>query len=415
MLLPCKVLALLHTNEREGSHAAREVAHLRTIEIDGIRGWASFSVLLFHVLWEMLGVLVPSLRSPLLAPLLDGHLAVYVFFVLSGDALSSAFFRTHSLESVDRLLVNRYARLTVPICMSCTLVFVLMRAGLDFHLSAPPIVHEAWLGRFLKVTPSIPSLLKYSLIGVYANHRSDTSYNPMLWTMSLELVGSMATFLTCYVWARLRSPAATIGAVALFLLVVKSEYGLFFAGVLLAYCRSEGLLERLKAHQVWQVVSLLAIVAVGFVIVSHANEEPIYLDLIDSVLLVLCFYTNRGLLAFFRTRVSRFLGDLSFPIYLVQFPVIISLMSWLLLKASRAGGDIPSATLLWIALAAIAATFVTAKMFRLLEEMILRFLRRQTLRILAVRELSRTATSIEVGPRAPIVTPLPIAGPGGPI
>jgi peptidoglycan/LPS O-acetylase OafA/YrhL len=357
---------------------------MRTIEIDGIRGWASASVLLFHVFWEMLGLLEPELRSPLLAPLLDGHLAVFVFFVLSGDALSSAFFRSGNPVDVDRLLVNRYGRLTVPILMTCSLTFLIMKSGQDYHNAAAIVVHrEDWLGKFLQIAPSIRGLLTYSFIDVYVNHRSQTAYNPMLWTMSLELVGSMITFLACYLWPRLKNPALVIAFVAVFLMLLKSEYCLFLAGILLAYARSRSGLQVLSARPYWQLLSLSAVIAVGITIKSFPGVENNYVDLPASILLVLCFYTNRGFLAFFRSRISRILGDLSFPIYLVQFPVIISLMSWLLVRASREGA-LSRATIFTIAIETIAATLILAKIFRLLEERVLRHLFRLTLRILRV-------------------------------
>lgn len=49
------------------------------------------SVLIFHLAWELFGAVVPAFRTPALRFVLDGNLAVCVFFVLSGDALSLGF------------------------------------------------------------------------------------------------------------------------------------------------------------------------------------------------------------------------------------------------------------------------------------------------------------------------------------
>lgn len=352
----------------------------RTIEIDGIRGWAAFSVLAFHILWEMLGALIPSLRSRYLSPLINGDLDVCIFFVLSGDALSSPFFHG-SMDDIDRLLVNRYLRLTIPIAMSCALVFALMTLGLDYHVHAAAIVHvQSWLGVFLNFPPSLYGLVNYSLIGVYADHHPETAYNPMLWTMAIEMVGSMATFLTCYVWSRLRNPIAVVAAVGLFLLVTNSMYCLFFAGVLLGYARREGWLDQLRANLPWQVVSVLLPAAVYVVLVPFKGSPVAYFDLIAAIVLVVCFYTNRGFLAFFRARVSRILGDVSFPVYLVQFPIIISLMSWMLLQ-----GDLTRVRLCIIAVAAMAATLVVAQAFRWIEKPLLRYAGKKTRELLGSR------------------------------
>ena len=68
------------------------VSTMRIDYLDGVRGWASLMVLLFHAFWETFGNVLPVFRNPVTAFLLDGHLAVFVFFVLSGDALSTAWF-----------------------------------------------------------------------------------------------------------------------------------------------------------------------------------------------------------------------------------------------------------------------------------------------------------------------------------
>src|SRR5262245_41931407 len=80
---------------REKKHArARRRVHERVHEIDGVRGWAALSVLFFHLFWELFGGVVPAFRSSILRFWLDGPLAVYIFFVLSGDALSWPFLLT---------------------------------------------------------------------------------------------------------------------------------------------------------------------------------------------------------------------------------------------------------------------------------------------------------------------------------
>ena len=99
----------------------------RLREMDGLRGWASLSVMLSHLL---LGVFVkaepPALTpflKPFLEPLLGGTLDVAVFFVLSGDALSASYWGQRSRKAVIRLAVKRYFRLGIPILGSCLIVF----------------------------------------------------------------------------------------------------------------------------------------------------------------------------------------------------------------------------------------------------------------------------------------------------
>src|SRR5450631_1534210 len=143
----------------------------RAAEIDGIRGWASLVVVLYHAFGEMLKFAVPATRSPMFAPIFAADIAVAVFFVLSGDALSIAFFDGGQYGAVDRLFVRRYFRLTIPILMSCFITYAIMKIGVDYHSAAAIILRrQDWLGSFLDFSPSIFGLLKYSLIDVYVAH-----------------------------------------------------------------------------------------------------------------------------------------------------------------------------------------------------------------------------------------------------
>ena len=170
---------------------------VRLHEIDGLRGWAALSVVLFHLFWEMFGQLQPAFRSPFLALLLDGRMDVAVFFVLSGDALSAAYWMRQSRASLARLAVKRYFRLGVPIFASSLIVFVLMKTGLIFsHQAAAMVGREDWLGLFLHYNYSVVGFIRYTAFGVFFNQTATGSLNPFLWPMQVELLGSILVF--CY-------------------------------------------------------------------------------------------------------------------------------------------------------------------------------------------------------------------------
>ncbi len=55
--------------------------------LDGLRGWAALVVVVFHFTWEMWGVHFPVFRQ-FPASLINGQLAVSIFFTLSGYVLT---------------------------------------------------------------------------------------------------------------------------------------------------------------------------------------------------------------------------------------------------------------------------------------------------------------------------------------
>jgi peptidoglycan/LPS O-acetylase OafA/YrhL len=366
---------------------------IRLHEVNGIRGWAAFIVLLLHTFGEMLKFAVPVVREVWFAPFICGDIAVLVFFVLSGDALSSGFFSGDGLKSIDRLVVRRYFRLTFPIFLSCCLTYLIMSAGLDFHKQAIPILdREDWLGRFLHFDPTIFGLFRYSLIDVYVAHTTDNAYNPFLWTMSIEMIGSMLVFLFCYIWDRLKNPQLVCLALLIFSICIGSYYSLFFGGVLLGYLRITGYLNKLLLNKTYQVCCALVVLAIIALLMlpSYLNLRavPIPIRIVISLLLVFCFYTHNGLKAFFCNRLSRFFGEISFPLYLVHFQVLISLMSWMVVQDYSNSGGIDQTHMLVIGCISMTVSIIAASFFRLVEKRGLKFIDSYVLKVLYQVELN---------------------------
>ena len=107
--------------------------------LDGVRGWCALSVVFFHVYWETFSAAVPAFRNPATGFFFDGHLAVCVFFVLSGEALSTAFFAGKGDAATVRLAIKRYPRLETPILAACLAMF----ARSCRKVSAPPSAGSA--------------------------------------------------------------------------------------------------------------------------------------------------------------------------------------------------------------------------------------------------------------------------------
>jgi peptidoglycan/LPS O-acetylase OafA/YrhL len=360
----------------------------RIAEVDGIRGWAALVVVLFHAFGEMLKYAVPAVHSQWLAPLFAGDVAVSVFFVLSGDALSSAYFAGGGYRCIDRLLVRRYFRLTIPIFMSCLITYCIMVAGLDYHEKAAVILQRPdWLGQFLQFNASIIKFLQYSLIGVYVSHSRELSYNPFLWTMSIEIVGSMLVFLLLYLWERLTKPHLVCIALTLWLLAIGSNFALFFAGVLLGYWRQQGCFEGLLLNSRYQKIALTIVIGVGGgLMLTSEMLKPHWLSpimMLVAILLVFCFYTQGNLRAFFNNKLSHILGDISFPLYLVHFQVLISLMSYLVVADYSSKGAIDQNAMVRFALVTVLMSLIAAWCFRQLERKILKRIDSSVLRILA--------------------------------
>jgi peptidoglycan/LPS O-acetylase OafA/YrhL len=355
----------------------------RIDHIDGLRGWASLSVLCFHMLWETFGSLYPVLRNPFSSFLLDGNLAVYVFFVLSGDALSAPYFRSGDRAAVTRLAAKRYFRLTIPILMTCLAVYLLMRFSLTPFREAAAVVHrEDWLGRFLAFEPSLTRTLRFALVGVYVDTDPTRSQDPFLWTMSVELIGSMLVFLVLYAWKDLTRPALCVVAAGLFLFALDSLFCLFFAGIAFSHWRATGALARFATPPWQRVAAFAGLVAILASVWVRGRGYHLHMmgGMFCAVVLVAVCHVHAGARRFFSSGVSRFLGRISFPVYLVQFPVLVSVTSMLILRYES---RLSLGTAIGIALFSTALVLLLSVGFEILEARLLRAANTRVTRALA--------------------------------
>lgn len=353
---------------------ARPAARFRLHALDGIRGWAAFSVLLFHIFWETFGHLVPAFRNPVTAGLMNGAYDVDVFFVLSGDALSAAFFQRGDRRSVLRAAVGRYPRLVLPILAATAIVFVLMTAHLVFSTPASVIVgRQDWLGHFGTFPPDPWRALRFALRDVFGRVTID-SYMPFLWTMQTELGGSVLVFALLLGYRRLRRPALWIGILALGLLAARSPLCCFMLGLLLGQARGAGVFDRARTRLGPLAVGLGALALYALVCFTQLHPKPgSYLNMVLAGASLALIYSSAGLDRFFgQNLVSKFLGLISFPLYLVHYAVLISLTGWLIVGLSDRGAlTLPAIAA--IAGATIAAALAGAFAFTPVERLTHRF------------------------------------------
>ena len=363
----------------------------RVHEIDGVRGWAALSVIVFHLFWELFGGEVPTFRNAALRFWLDGPLAVYVFFVLSGDALSWPFFASGNARVLDRTVVKRYFRLAIPIFYSSLIGYLLMRAGLTFNHQAGAALHSEWLAGFLSFDPSLASLANFSFSRVFFDFADyPNSYNRFLWPMPIELAGSFAVFAWCYGTAHRPQALRLVLAAVAIAWTVSEYYSLFFAGVAFAMLRRRGLFERLRASLFGRVgAPLLIAVVVAVDTIDYArgwylNDTTALPGRFNSLLaiaLVFSVYSNRMLADFFGNQLSRLLGRLSFPIYLLHFIVLCSLTSILIVRAQHAG-MVSGPTYAAIASVSVLITLAAAWLFERAERVSLKAVDRVVKRVL---------------------------------
>lgn len=312
----------------------------KLIHLEAARGIASVVVLFHHFALAFLPGLKEAfgtggLKFTPLYALLNGDLAVNFFFVLSGFVLTLRFYRSQDTSSLPGAVMKRLPRLWLPVALSVLVGWGLMETGIEELADrAAALTGSPWLASFGMPTGAAPSLadaLRQSVM-VFL-HSDDFYYNSNLWTMSVEFWGSLLAYLMVplVLWLRRRFSVPMVFALhawILFLLVLKgySSFGAFVLGSAIAY-RVGGLDRRMVLPR-WQVAGLGLLVLIG----ASGPQGPSDIMLLTSaaalmlLLLAVPVFAER-----MSGRLGKWLGDLSFPLYLVHTLVIVGPGSWICL------------------------------------------------------------------------------------
>ena len=167
----------------------------------------------------------------------DGNLAVFIFFVLSGFALSIGYIQTRRMSLITSLCARRYLRLAIPILFASLLAYLLLSARLFYNIDAGNAIGNSWLARFYGFAPGFYDSVKFGLYGVFVSSDVTLSYNPILWTMPIELFGSFIVFAICALFLHLKKRLLFIAAILLYFVLTRNIYYLsFIVGICIALC-----------------------------------------------------------------------------------------------------------------------------------------------------------------------------------
>lgn len=302
--------------------------------LDGLRGVAACAVVAFHFFYAFTPALFAdkartgfTLFDTPLAVLWNGHFAVAIFFVLSGFVLAASAPR--SAREAPLMIGLRYLRLGVPALASSMLAWAWLVSFPEAARDVRAITGSPWFRwTYQSPIPPLTQAIWEGSVGVFLN--GTTRFNNPLWTMQAEFFGSLLIYGS---YAVLRGPARPV-AMALGL-VGFAAIGLFY---LAAFCGGALVYEqrhRLRDHALGGSLLGLAGLVLGATYPGHVGGEGVMATLpswlgadgprqAGAILVMVSILITPPLRRFFETTPLQWLGELSFPIYLVHVPLIVA-------------------------------------------------------------------------------------------
>ena len=310
--------------------------------LDGLRGVAAIIVVSFHIL-ETFNQGDHSKQI-----INHGYLAVDFFFVLSGFVIGYAYDDRWGKMTLGGFFKRRLIRLHPMIIIG------MLIGAVTFYFQDStffPFISQTPVWKLILVT-----VIGFTLIpvGSSLDIRGWQEMHPLngpAWSLFFEYIANILYALFIRKFSnKLLALLVFIAGVALIHLAVTSPNGdiiggwslephqfrigltrllyPFFAGLLLSRISKSG---KIKNAFLWSSLLLITMLSIPRVGGAHVWQNGIY----DSLTIIFIFPiivhigasgNIKGRLA---SKINKFLGDISYPIYIIHYPIIYLYMSWI--------------------------------------------------------------------------------------
>ena len=323
--------------------------------LEGIRGVAAFIVILHHLRCAFcfnfdktiyLSILesthsqgFANFVHSILNILLDGNLAVYIFWFMSGYVISIRLFTSESKTYLVGAFTKRYTRLAIPALCSILVAFFLMRFQWMYNVQLSHIVTDPssikWLGERFNFDPNFFKAIKSAVWGTFFQF-TEPSYNSSLWTMNPELYGSLFCFALFGVFGT--SPKRCIFYALIFAIAFKLYLFWLLAFLLGFYvCDldfSENKFKKyiaLAEEKIFSKAYISVPLFIATLVLGGQKYNLGYFNMVISFCLVFIVMKSPLLKRMFELKPIVWLGKVSFSFYLIHLAVLCSLGCYLYL------------------------------------------------------------------------------------
>ena len=330
--------------------------------LDGLRGVAAFLVLVYHIFEGFaFAESVNGDGGGLITTLNHGHIAVDFFFILSGFVVSYAYDDRWAKMGVGAFFRRRLIRLH-PMLVMGALIGVAAFAFVGFEKWDGNAVPTLWVMIALFLTmlmiPAVPGV-RYEIRG----NGEMFPLNGPTWSLFFEYIGNIlyALFIRRFSTKVLAAFAVVLGIFhAWFFVGDVSGYGCvgvgwtidnvnFWGGlvrVLFPFTTGMLLARVFKPREVKGAFWICSVLLFVFFAVPYiAPAGGICFNAIYEVVCIavvfpaLVWLGACGKCSGVTARVNKFLGDLSYPLYIVHYPIMYVFYAWLIEKRLYTWGE----------------------------------------------------------------------------
>jgi peptidoglycan/LPS O-acetylase OafA/YrhL len=333
----------------------------RIAYLESIRGLAALQVLLLHIFAAFAPDLVNALPAGALIAgaihlspiyfLYDGYSAVYIFFALSGYVLTRSFER--NLVNPPSQILGRVIRLGLPAIAAVLVAASVMLVFGKPNVAAGELSGSTWFASQWSTGVSFFSVIRDGtanalFLGYYGwpkvaflapwQQPIEQSFVAPLWTLSIEFYGSIIVLVLCWCVRRSRLlwwTVVLLGAVS----TIRSAYICFIVGHLLAsFERAERPAPASRLLPVfsvlfgvficvladaWQPEWLRVLCAYPTYLLFPGQFAPMQQKALGAILVLIGLIELQAARDFLSRPWLVAGSRLSFPIYLIHWPILL--------------------------------------------------------------------------------------------
>jgi len=317
----------------------------KLMPLEGLRGVAAVIVMLGHM---VRGLVPPGPGDwdrvhQFHRWLLNGGASVTLFFVLSGLILSLPFAKDRSRLRVLMALLKRWPRLAALTTIACLFSWGMIVLSQDNYEQAAAVTNNKWMASHFNAPLKSQDIswmaaLREGLFNVFVSGSS--TFDSPLWTMRIELFGSFVVFLMAPVLFGLRSWPLRLAIISTVMAAAGTAFPLtyvsdFLVGSILAMLFSE---HKMLGFSNWAAAGI-GLAGVYLFCFSAAENHMIHAPIkamlpagetahfvwdVSAALIIMVLLGNPFLCRVFSKTWAKWLGLLSFPIYLLHVPIMLS-------------------------------------------------------------------------------------------
>jgi peptidoglycan/LPS O-acetylase OafA/YrhL len=373
--------------------------------LDGMRGWAALVVLLSHLFRNLLlpydsinsvSFQYIMYRSPIYI-MFQSAMAVKAFFIISGFSLSYGYFKTKDCGLLKKMAIFRFFRLGIPMLFSAIFAYIFIVINANHNQEAAQILNSKWLMKLynfdVSLFDAIYGTLTYHLTGFGESYNK---YNVGFWTMPYEFQASMVIFTLLTIFGNYRI-RYLIYISLIYILRENMFLGFVFGVMLCDLTINKNFQEKFIAligvlnTKRLEIFGLLILIAYFWAtrsiprfssIIEYYLINGTFIEFFLPAILLLIATFNGMTARFFSNRISKFLGKISFSLYLIHVPIITSFSCWAFIHLQGSVDNIILLALI-IGIPTILITIAVSYLFhQLVEVQIMMYVKRIVMGVL---------------------------------